>query len=124
DELFATIAPKLLQEAEEKDLTAEINGFLGGEYYDDNFNTLVEAAQSLLKTRKALTIDDFRNPHAQIISDDFGTILVQLSALGLIKRSERKRSVSDTGTYWALTPYGESRTIHLRAIKKSSVAAS
>jgi ribosomal protein S19E (S16A) len=36
----------------------------------------------------------------EIAMDDFGTILIQLVALGLIDKSDQKRSVTDTGTYW------------------------
>lgn len=120
DELFAAIAPKLLQEAEEGDLQAAINTFLFEEYLDDNVRGLITRAESVVKVRagKTLTQNDFRNWKTEISDENFGTILVQLRALGLIQKSERKRSVSDTGTYWALTPYGEIRTIQLRAIKK------
>jgi hypothetical protein len=39
-------------------------------------------------------------------------------ALGLITQSERRRSVTDKGTYWTLTPYGRTRLIQLRAIRR------
>lgn len=61
---------------------------------------------------------------AFIDNKEFGTILVQLRALGLIQQSERKRGVNDNGRYWALTPYGETRAIQLRAVKKGDSGSS
>ena len=52
-------------------------------------------------------------------TDDFQTIKVQLRALGLITRSEKTRSVKDSGTYWTLTPYGDEVMTQLRAIRKN-----
>jgi hypothetical protein len=54
---------------------------------------------------------------ATIDNDDFGTVIVQLVALGHITKSTRQRSVNDRRTYWTLTPYGESQVIRLRAIR-------
>jgi hypothetical protein len=48
----------------------------------------------------------------------FQTIKIQLKALGLIKQSDKKRSVTNQGTYWSLTPYGDSTLTQLRAIRK------
>lgn len=31
----------------------------------------------------------------------------------------KQRSVKDTGTYWTLTPYGDTKMVQLRAIRKS-----
>lgn len=68
---------------------------------------------------------DMRSPDAdimfssnQIDDEDFGIILTQLKALGLIERSVRKRSVSDKKTYWTLTPHGERETVRLCALKR------
>lgn len=47
----------------------------------------------------------------------FQSIKVQFITLGLIARSEKKRSIKDNSTYWRLTPYGETRMMQLRAIK-------
>jgi len=120
DALFAAIAPQLLQEAEEAALRKGIQDFLLGEFLDENVAALIRNA-----TAKKVTItrNDLRSLDVRIAKEEFGTILVQLMALGLIRRSDRKRSVSDIGTYWALTPYGERRTIQLRAIKKEHVGA-
>jgi hypothetical protein len=54
----------------------------------------------------------------EIEDTDFHSIKVQLRAVGLIARSTRNRSVKDTSTYWALTPYGDSVMTNLRAIRR------
>jgi Domain of unknown function (DUF4062) len=120
DELFAAIAPQLLQECEEAELQKRMETHLITKYYTDNIEAVIREAKEA--SRLTVTNGDLNNLKVHITADDFGTTLVQLTALGLICKSERKRSVSDTGTYWALTPYGETRTIQLRAIKRTSAA--
>jgi hypothetical protein len=92
------------------------------EYFAANSRILIGKIKKSHKIR--ITSEDLSKWKVHVTSDDFGTILVQLTALGLITKSERKRSVSNRGTYWALTPYGETRTIQLRAIKKDHGATS
>jgi len=115
DSLFAAIAPQLLQEAEEDALRTGIQQFLLQQYIKAAIEVLIKVAE---EDGYAVTGSDLYSPKAEVLADTFGTILVQLTALGLIRRSERKRSVKDAGIYWALTPFGELRTIHLRAIKR------
>ena len=50
-------------------------------------------------------------------NDQFGTIIVQLKALGIIEKSRRPKSVKDTSTYWTLTPYGDAEVTKLMAIQ-------
>lgn len=52
--------------------------------------------------------------------EDLGNILTQFKALGLIEKSIRKRSVSDTKTYWTLTERGDAATVKLCARKRPS----
>ncbi len=116
DALFAAIAPQLLQEAEETALREGLQRFLLVEFVNKVGDVLIERAKA--KNKHTITSDKLYSVAVRVNVEEFGTILVQLMALGLIRRSDRKRSVSDTGTYWALTPYGEIRTIQLRAKKK------
>lgn len=118
DALFGAVAPLLLQEAEEKTLRESISSFLVEEFFDENVAAVDRAFKAAKLSKKGITTDDLSVMRVKIDNSDFGTILVQLTALGLIQRSERKRSVNDSGTYWTLTRYGETRTVHLRAIKK------
>lgn len=43
---------------------------------------------------------------------------IQLQALGLMAPGEKKRAVSDTNTYWKLTPFGEKHLIQVRALRR------
>ena len=55
-----------------------------------------------------------------IDSEDLGRILTQFKALGLIEKSVRKRSVTDTRTYWGLTAFGETETMRLCAVRRTA----
>lgn len=50
--------------------------------------------------------------------NQFQKIKVQLKALGLMEMSARKRAVTDTDTYWTLTPLGDDLLTRLMAIKR------
>lgn len=105
NELFAAIAPLMIQEAMEPALKSAL---------DSLASSMNE--ERLLKNKKLAhhTLLSFR-----ISPDDFQTIKVQLRALGLIAKSEKTRSVKDSGTYWTLTPYGDEVMTQLRAIRKN-----
>jgi hypothetical protein len=61
---------------------------------------------------------DGRGAKVFIRSEDFGTVVVQFRALGLIAKSDRARGVKDTATYWTLTPFGDEHLTQLRAIRR------
>jgi len=105
NELFSTIAPLMIQEAMEPALKTALDSLARSM----NIERL-EANKEL--ARHSLT--NFR-----ISQDDFQTIKVQFRALGLIARSEKARSVKDSGAYWTLTPYGDEVMTQLRAIRRS-----
>ena len=54
--------------------------------------------------------------------ESLGTVLVQLRALGLIAKSDRRRSLKDGATYWSLTPYGDSVMTRLLAVSRPQPA--
>jgi len=95
DEIFALVGPAMFGEASEHDLKEQLQ-------------SKYEATASLAHIF-ALRVDE----------EDFQTIKVQLLALGLIQKSERKRTASDTKTYWKLTPYGETYAMVLKAIRST-----
>lgn len=105
NELFASIAPLMIQEATEPALQNALSSLAG--------NMNIERLQAD-KRLASHSISSFR-----IGQDDFQTIKVQLRALGLIARSEKIRSVKDSDTYWTLTPYGDEIMTQLRAIRKN-----
>ncbi|MET3974048.1 DUF4062 domain-containing protein [Cellulosimicrobium sp. 4261] len=52
----------------------------------------------------------------EFADDTFLSLLLQFEALGMIQRSDRKRAVSDTASYWTLTDFGRTRLRQLRAL--------
>jgi hypothetical protein len=116
DEVFSTIGPLMLDESPEGALESQIHGWLQLKHQEDVKTHLMDAIGF---ERDPSDLRLFRYK-ANIPSTDFHTILVQLMALGLITQSERRRSVADKGTYWTLTPYGRTRLIQLRAIRKAT----
>lgn len=56
--------------------------------------------------------------YSRIDVDGMETIKIQLMALGLMRKSEKRHVPSDRNVYWQLTPFGEQTTIRLRAIRK------
>lgn len=104
NEMFASIAPLMIHEATEPALKAALDNLAEAE----NFERLHDDKKL---ARHALS--NFR-----INQDDFQTIKVQLRALGLIAKSDKARSVKDSGTYWTLTPYGDEVMTQLRAIRR------
>lgn len=102
NDVFGNISPKLIDELGEQPFRQALSEFI--------------AAKTIPKIYKDKAVQDIRN--VKIADGDFQTIKVQLRALGLIARSDKPRSVKDTGTYWTLTPYGDNMMTRLRAIAK------
>lgn len=105
DEIFSSLAPLMIDEADEATLMAALNSLIRANEYDDLI------AETELK---GTILMDF-----SVRKDDFQTVKVQLRALGLITKSIKNRSVKDTATYWTLTPYGDNQMTHLRAIPRA-----
>lgn len=102
-EIFATLAPHMIDEAAETTLERAMNQFIAS------------SEQSKLQTEQH---GDARVTSFQIDEDDFQTIKIQLRALGLVAKSDRPRSVKDAATYWSLTPYGDNVMTQVRAIRR------
>lgn len=115
DELFSALGPSLLDEAEERALRNQTNAWCTRRF-GDTFRVEVRGQAEAAGDK----VVAFSGTKLKLNDEDFGTLLIQLKALGLIQRSERKRSVSDRGTYWTLTPYGETHLTTLRAIHKAA----
>lgn len=107
NDIFAQIAPLLISEINEHQIKNTLNKFI-----------------EKLGTEKLKKRDDAKGHKFKsfaINEDDYQTIKVQLRALGLIAQSDKKRAVSDKGTYWTLTPYGDTIMNQLRAIKREEI---
>lgn len=106
DDLLKDMGPKLMQEATEAEFEEALKNHLVSQFWEtpgsqpDAFDKLQEAT---------------------LYSEDIDFVVVQLSALGFIKRGEQKRGVGNTNRYWMLTDDGSERLMRLRAMRKSDV---
>lgn len=104
-EIFACIAPLMIHEATEPTLKSALDNLAE----TSSFERLSKSKKLLNHALRSFYVSE----------DDFQTIKVQLRALGLIAKSEKNRSVKDSGTYWTLTPYGDEIMTQLRAIRRN-----
>lgn len=104
NEIFAGVAPKMINEASDSDLRAAFRA---------TFTAIAMSDFGDDKDLKGRELRDFK-----FKDNELDTCIVQLRALGLIAHSDRKRSLRDTGTYWTLTPFGDRQMVVLRALRK------
>lgn len=104
NDLFACIAPKMIDECTDSAFEYGLN-----KYIEEHSNWMRIREFSGLRNAKGFTISQ----------ESFGIIKVQFRALGLIASGEKKRSASDKQSYWKLTPYGDYVMTQLLAIKRS-----
>jgi len=102
DAIFANLGPLMMDEATELALNSAFDRF---------------AEQQWVKSGNVPT--DFGRRQTVIANkSSFQDLKVQLFSLGLITQSARHRAVSDTETYWKLTPRGRDHLMRLRAIRR------
>lgn len=104
DEIFSTLSPLMMNEAEETALIRALNSLVEKHSKIDH----ADSVELIGSTCEGFSIN----------RDDYQTIKIQLRALGLIAQSTKSRSVKDTATYWTLTPYGDTVMTMLRAKRK------
>jgi hypothetical protein len=104
DEIFSWILPLLMDEASDSTIRETIAEFL--------------YMKCKSKYKKDEDIKDHRVHTFNITNNDFQTVIIQARALGLIQKSERKKTIDDSNRYWTLTPYGDSFLISIRVIKR------
>lgn len=107
NELFSVAAPLMINEAPEDAIKSALDAFVA----EENVQTL----QKNTKFTRHL-LNGF-----SLHQEDFQTVKIQFRALGLIAKSEKARSVKDSGTYWTLTPYGDEVMTRLRAIRSGQI---
>jgi len=105
NQLFSEASPLMLHEANTSQIKSRLSEFIGR-----------LAAAEIRKDKDYKGHRRLRN--AEVSQSDFETVLIQLSALGLIAQSVKNRSLKDRGTYWALTPFGVSAMNRLRAVQR------
>lgn len=104
NDLFIAVAPYLINEGLERKMLVALNLFI----QEKSEEALEKVIQKGFSNFSKFEID----------ANAFNIIKVQFRALGLICLSEKKRQVSDKGTYWKLTPYGDTIMTQLLAIRK------
>lgn len=105
DEIFRAIGPKLYDEGSEEEMRK------------------AACAAALHKLNESSQAQIARPRNMTMTSIAFEAVKMQLVALGLIARGEKKRAPSITATFWKLTPYGEHVLMGLSALRKKDVAA-
>lgn len=106
DEIFAVVAPCMIDEASDHVVQRRIVSYIQQ-----------RAREQMAPEAEGRTLGD-----PSYDPTDVDTCIIQLRALGLIRESDRKRSLKDSGTYWTLTPYGDQRMVTLRALRKGEVS--
>jgi hypothetical protein len=105
NQIFAAIAPCLLNESPENQLSQAF------------ITCFKKNAVQYLKSQKEFqkhSLGQF-----DFAKTDIETCIIQFRALGLICESKKSRSVKDPSKYWTLTPYGDYLMTQLRAIRKT-----
>lgn len=98
DEIFRDVGPLLMNEATEDEISETLARFSSWSQELDR------------KKDRILSVEVSMETKAEVI--------VQFRALGLVEKGQKKRAVSDKGSYWALTEKGERRLVGLLAKRK------
>jgi hypothetical protein len=105
--IFAKVAPFLMDECSEKHLKYQLNKSIVNDF---------KRVENKSKIKEQIAKENFDSQKINIKEDDFQTIKIQLRALGLMTMSQK---IQLRDTYWTLTPYGDEVMNSLRAIKTS-----
>lgn len=100
DQVFRALGPLMFDEATERTLRNRLS------------RTAREDAAKR-PDRPAGIVKDF-----MVTAASFDQVKVQLVALRLIEKSDRRKGVNDQNTYWRLTPHGETYTMSLLAARR------
>lgn len=107
NKIFYELSPLMIHEASDRQLKHAFHNFLTTLATED----LEDSEESAGHFIQDLSFKD----------SEFQTVKIQLRALGLIKKSDRSRSVKDTSAYWTLTPYGDEVMNRLRAKVRKNI---
>ena len=108
NQMFAAVAPLMIKECSGADLTEGLRRLL------ERVITTDQAYEKALKGKTLLGVT--------CEPEELETVIVHLRALGLIRTSNRKRSLKDKATYWCLTNAGDQLMVQLRALRRPPAA--
>ncbi len=107
NDIFSHIAPALINEARSQILRSELV-----KYFTSLVNDYYSGSDEL---------SNYSIKKINFFDNEIDTCIIQLRALGLITQGIKKRSIKDTFTYWALTPYGDKLMVQLRTLRRIPV---
>jgi hypothetical protein len=107
NEVFHVVSPLLIGDCSERTMRDSLSKYLQEMAHDS-------ISKVLTQHRRVFS--------ANIDEADFQTIKVQLKSLGLIVKSSKARSVSDSRNYWTLTHVGDNEMTKLRAVRRTPEA--
>mgnify|MGYP000728258432 CR=1 FL=1 len=102
DALFSFIGPLMIDEATEGEVRERVKTHL--------YLQLDDAQTDVWK--------DWTSRELKIFADDWDRIVVQLRALGLIDKGQKKRGVRDENKYLSLTEKGDKHLTYLLAVRR------
>lgn len=105
DEILQVLGPFMIDEAPEPKLRDTLENHM----LRDLFETEAEG----------WALDWARND-LDVADNSWGSIIVQLRALGMITTGTKKRTVSDKAVYWKLTQVGDDYLVKLRAVPSAA----
>jgi hypothetical protein len=115
DRVFGYMGLRMMQEASETTLEDDLTTVAYIDYVTELRETFRTKAKDYAEANGAAEFNSTLLG-VDVSDEDFQTILLQFDALGLIRHSQKTRSVKDTSNYWTLTPYGHTRLVQLRAL--------
>lgn len=105
DKVIQVLGPFMIDEAPEPKLRSTLESHMLRDLFENE-----PEGWALNWSRDAIEISDA----------SWGSIIVQLRALGMITTGMKKRAVSDKAVYWKLTPAGDDYLVKLRAVPSAS----
>jgi hypothetical protein len=94
--------------------------------FDESTERSLRDRLSLAVQEEAEKDDDWPSgvvSNFKVTPASFDRVKVQLVALRLMEKSDRRKGVNDRNTYWRLTPYGETYTMSLLAVRRGERAS-
>lgn len=108
DEIFAQIAPILMDEATKREIKLRINDYISQKEGSEFQNGASKKGEEYI---------DY-----SISDESLDMFIIQFTALNYIERGVKKRPISDKGNYFKLTSIGERKMYELRAVRKAELA--
>jgi len=114
--VFKRVAPAMVDEISESHFRSRVDLAFSEVFGHEKVELEYASDNGDVRERFASALDN-----VSCSDDSFQTLKVQLMALNLIMRGDRKRSATDRANYWKITPEGETKMMSLLAIKRNTM---